>query len=138
MTTPPLRLLAVVLLTLPVCLLAAETVIVSPKNGAATLSNDEMRDLFLGAKTSWSDGAKVLVAVLKSGPSHDALMKSLDKNQSQFNTTWKRVIFTGKGSMPQQFDSEDELVAFVAKNPGAIAFVDTGKIKDGVKALAIK
>lgn len=138
MTTSFFRLIELTLLVIPLFLTGAETVIISAKNSTAALSDDEMSDLFLGAKTTWGDGAKVVVAVLKGGSSHDALLKFLGKNPSQFNTCWKRVIFTGKGSMPQQFDHEDELVAFVAKTPGAIAFVDAGKVKDGVKALAVK
>ncbi len=134
----PLRLLVVAALTFPLCLNAAETTIVNAKNDSPTLSDDEMRELFLGARTTWGDGTKVVVVLLKDGPGRDALLKFLGKNPSQFNTSWKRMVFTGKGSMPQLFDSEDELVAFVTKSPGAIAFVDAGKVKDGVKAMAIK
>jgi ABC-type phosphate transport system substrate-binding protein len=65
-------------------------------------------------------------------------MKKLGKSTSQFSTGWKKLVFTGKGSMPEQVGSEDELVAFVAKTPGSIGYADAGKVKDGVKAIPTK
>lgn len=117
---------------------AAETIIVNAKSSAPSLDDDDMRSYFLGKKTTWSDGSRVVVVVLRDGASHDALLKLLGKSSSQFSTGWKKLIFTGKGAMPEQVDSEDELVEFVARTPGAIAFVDAGKVKDGVKAVSIK
>lgn len=117
---------------------AAETVIVHPKAPTAVLSEDQAKEYFLGKRTVWDDGSKVVVVVVREGASHDGLMRLLGKSPSQFNTGWKKLVFTGKGSMPEQVDSEDELVSFVARNPGAIAFVDSGKVKDGVKAVSIK
>jgi ABC-type phosphate transport system substrate-binding protein len=122
----------------PTWLSAAETVIVNPKSTTTVLSEDQCRELFLGKKTTWDDGSKVVVVVLRNGPSHDGLMKLLSKSSSQFNIGWKKLVFTGKGSMPEQVDSEDEMASFVARTPGAIAFIDSGKVKDGVKPVPIK
>lgn len=117
---------------------AAETVIVHPRTPVAALSEDQAREYFLGKRTVWDDGSKVIVIVVKEGMSHDGLMRLLGKSPSQFSTGWKKLVFTGKGAMPEQVDSEEELVALVAKTPGAIAFVDSSKVKEGVKALPIK
>lgn len=134
----PLMITALVALAFPAMAPAAETIIVNPKTGSAAMSEDEIRDIFLGKRTTWDDGSKVVVVVLKDGVSHAALMKLLGKSPSQFSTGWKKLVFTGKGSMPEQVDNEDALVDFVARNPGAIAFVDAGKVKDGVKAIPVK
>lgn len=130
--------IVILALTVPAGLLASESVIVHPKTPAADLSQDELRSLFLGKKTSWDDGTKIVVVTLKDGASQDGLMKLLGKSASQFNTAWKKIVFTGHGSIPEQLDSEDEMVAFVAKTPGAIAFVDSSKVKGAVKALPLK
>ena len=118
--------------------MAEETVIVNGGSAVGQLSEDDLQDYYLGKKASWPDGTKVVVVVLKDGPSHDALMKKLGKSSSQFTTGWKKLVFTGKGVMPEQVGSEDELVAFVAKTPGAIGFADAGKVKEGIKAIAVK
>lgn len=117
---------------------AEETVIVNGASAVADLSEDDLKDYYLGKKASWPDGSKVVVVVLKDGPSHDKLMGKLGKSSSQFTTGWKKLVFTGKGAMPEQVGNEDELVAFIAKTPGAIGFADAGKVKDGVKAIPVK
>ncbi len=131
--------LLMILACVPFCRLGAEeTVIVNAKAAVSSLDIDALRDLFLGKKTSWDDGGRVIVAVLKDGPSHEDLMKLLGKNPQQFITSWKKLVFTGKGAMPEQLDGEEALVDYVAKTPGAIAYVDKSKLKDGVKAVPAK
>lgn len=117
---------------------AEETVLVNGALALSGLSDDDFKDYYLGKKASWPDGSKVVVVVLKEGASNENLMKKLGKSTSQFSTGWKKLVFTGKGSMPEQVNSEDELVAFVAKTPGAIGYADGGKAKDGVKAIPVK
>jgi ABC-type phosphate transport system substrate-binding protein len=117
---------------------AEETLIVNSASAVSGLNADQLKDYFLGKKTAWDDGSKVVVVVVKEGSSSDALLSRLGKNSQQFMTGWKKLVFTGKGSMPEQVDSDDALVALVAKTPGAIGLVDKSKIKDGVKAIAIQ
>lgn len=122
----------------PSTIFAEETVLVNGTSAIITLSEDDLKNYYLGKRSSWPDGSKVTVVVLKDGASHESLMKKLGKSTSQFSTGWKKLVFTGKGSMPEQVSSEDELVAFVAKNPGSIGYADVGKVKDGVKAIPAK
>ncbi len=118
--------------------MSEETAIVNPASAITSLSDDDLKDYYLGKKASWPDGSKVVVVVLDDGPSHDSLMKKLGKSSSQFTTGWKKLVFTGKGAMPEQVKTEDQLVAFVAKTPGAIGYVDAAKAKEGVKAVQLK
>ena len=117
---------------------AEETLVVNPASPLAGLSADQMKDYFLGKKTAWDDGSKVVVVVVKEGSTNEALLNKLGKNSQQFMTGWKKLVFTGKGSMPEQVDSDDALIALVAKTPGAIGLVDKAKVKDGVKAITIQ
>lgn len=117
---------------------AEDTVVLHSASPVAYLSEEDLRDYYLGRKTSWPDGSKVVVVVLKDGPSHESLMKKLGKSGSQFTTGWKKLVFTGKGAMPEQVSNEDDLVSYVARIPGAIGYVDAGKAKEGVKAIAVK
>ena len=117
--------------------LAEDVVVVNSASGLAAITDDQLKDLFLGKKITWDDGGKVVVVIPKDGPANDALMKRLGKNPQQFQTGWKKLVFTGKGAMPEQVDSDDAVVAFVAKIPGAIGLVDKAKVKDGVKAIPV-
>jgi ABC-type phosphate transport system substrate-binding protein len=134
----PLSKLLLLALIMTPTLLAAETAIVNGGSSILALSEDEFKDYFTGKKSTWPDGSRVIVLTLKSGSSHDALLKHLGKNDSQFITGWKKLVFTGKGSMPEVRNTEADVVALVAKTPGALAYVNTDKVADGVKAIAVK
>jgi len=114
---------------------AEDTAIVNPSVTVTSLSADELKDVFLGKKSAWDDGSKIVVSVAKDGA---GLMSVLGKSPQQFTTSWKKLVFTGKGVMPEQVDNDDAVVAFVAKTPGAIGYVDKAKVKDGVKVVAVK
>ena len=131
--------LSALFLTLGACssVFAEDVVVVNPASALAAISDDQLKDLFLGKKITWDDGSKVIVVVPKDGPANEALMRRLGKNTQQFQTGWKKLVFTGKGAMPEQVESEDAVVSFVAKTPGAIALVSQAAIKDGVKAIPV-
>lgn len=116
---------------------AADTVVVNPSVDVATLGEDQFKDIYLGRKTSWDSGAKITVVLSESGPGNDALMARLGKNSSQFTTGWKKLVFTGKGAMPEMVKDDAAVLALVAKTPGAIGYI-AGAAGDGVKAVTIK
>jgi ABC-type phosphate transport system substrate-binding protein len=129
----------ILLIALLIAAAAAEdTIIVNPSLALSDLNDEALKDIYLGRKTSWDDGSRVVVVVLKDGPSHDHLLQLLNKSWSQFLTGWKRLVFTGKGTMPELVESEDAMVTMVSKTPGAIGFIDKSRLKDGVKALPLK
>lgn len=117
--------------------LAAEDVlIVNPASKVATVSADQLKDLFLGKKTAWDDGGTVVLCVLKEGARHTVLLDKIGKTQAQFLQHWKKKVFTGAGAMPETFDDEAALAAYVAKTAGAIGLVDKASA-GGAKALAV-
>jgi ABC-type phosphate transport system substrate-binding protein len=127
-----------VLASLPATLLGEETVVVNPSVTAARLNDAALKDIYLGKTSIWDDGTKIVVVVLKEGPSNDALMRRLNKSPQQFLSSWKKLVFTGKGAMPEVVASDQALIDYVAKTPGAIAFVEKGLVKDGVKLMPIE
>ncbi len=136
MKCPMIRLTLLSLFAVAGTLQAEDAIVLNPASTVPAISEDQFKDLFLGKRLAWDDGSKVVVVLVKDGPANDILMKRLGKTPQQFQTGWKKLVFTGKGAMPEQVDSEDALVAFVAKTPGAIGFVDKAKAKDPVKAIA--
>lgn len=106
-------------------LVAADTVVMNPASSLAGISADQFKDIYLGRKSTWDDGSKITVVLVETGGSNEALMKILGKSQSQFVTSWKKLVFTGKGAMPEMVKDDAAVVAAVAKTPGAIGFVTT-------------
>lgn len=104
---------------------------------AVTISQDEARDVFLGDSNSLG-GSHVAPVVLQKGSVQAAFLQLVGKSESAFEATWRKQVFTGKGSMPRAFESEDALIAYVSSTPGAVGYVSAAKAAGGVKVLKLK
>ncbi len=63
--------------------------------------------------------------------------KALGRTSSQIKAHWSKLVFTGKGSPPKEFPSDDEVINYVANNEFSIGYVDSSKVNDSVKVLHI-
>ncbi len=103
------------------------------------LSPTDVCNIFLGRKTTWKDRSPIILAILKEGPVHQAFLRTyVKKSPAQFNTYWRRKIFTGQGSMPKAFDTESKLMNYVAQTKGAVGYVNGKMVLQDVKVLKIK
>jgi len=114
-------------------------VIANPSVGASAVSVDDLKGVFLATKSSLSDGSHVEPVLEKGGATHEAFLKEyIGKTDTALQTYYRSLVFTGKASMPKQLASDAEVVAYVAKTKGAIAYVCAGASTDGVKTLDVK
>jgi ABC-type phosphate transport system substrate-binding protein len=129
--------LAVVLASLANVCLAEIVVIVHPSN-TAVVSEDDVTRLFLGKKNTFESGAKATPFYLAQG--HDAVeefnKKALGKSSSQLKAYWSKLIFTGKGTPPDALGNIEDVLARVASDPSAIAYIDAAKVTSNVKVVA--
>ncbi|MBI5897097.1 MAG: substrate-binding domain-containing protein [Desulfobacterales bacterium] len=133
--------LAMVVLTLLPALAAAGDVVViaNPLVGASSLSKQDVGNIYQGKKSTWDDGSKIVFVVLKGSAAHEQfLTEYVGKNDSQFDTFWKKQVFTGQGSPPQAFDSEQAMLDFVAKTAGAIGYVSANAKVANVKTITVQ
>ncbi len=122
---------ALILVSGAVCW-SAEIFVFANKNVPdKSLERESIERIYLGKKSQWSDGTRIVPVILKSGATHSAFVKKfLDRDASQFSTFWKQAVFTGRGMPPKAFETEAELIEFVSDTPGAIgyaSFVPTSK-----------
>lgn len=99
-----------------------------------SLTADAVKQIFLGNKTAWENGEKIVFVVQdRTDAGDDFLETYVKKTASQYENYWKRQVFTGKGKAPRSFSSDQELVRFVARTPGTVGYIssgaDTGKTK---------
>lgn len=118
----------------------AQVVVIANKAVSTTaLSSDVVQKIFLGQKTTWDGGGKIVPVTLEGGPTHTSFLQSyVKKTPAQFATSWKQAIFTGQGIPPKSFASETDLVAYVAATKGAIGYIATATPHSGVTVLQIK
>ena len=121
-----------------VCMASGVVVIANKSVSDTTLTKSDLSNIYLGKKSAWSDGSKINFVVL-AGNTHAAFLKDyIGRTESQFNTFWKKQIFTGKGSPPKELNSDQAMVDFVAQTAGAIGYVSAGADVSKVKIITIK
>jgi ABC-type phosphate transport system substrate-binding protein len=125
---------------LPVVSSAGEIVIITNENvTVSTLAQEDLKQIFLGKKTSWDNGDKIIFVVQDRLSVKEPFLKTyVKKSASQYDNYWKKQVFTGKGKAPQSFSSEQELVQFVSQTPGAISYVTPGADTGNTKTLSIQ
>ncbi len=114
-------------------------VIVNDGVAVSSLDTKAIRYIFLGKKTAWSGGGRIIPVALEVGPVHKDFLKNyVRKTPSQFSTHWKRMTFTGKAEEIRTFRSEAELASFVASTPGAIGYVSSTAVAGSAKVVAVQ
>jgi len=114
-------------------------VVANPSVKANEISGEDLKRVFLGAKTSLADGSAVEPVLAAGGETHEAFLKAyLGKTDPALRNHFKSLVFTGKGSMPRTLASDSEIVSYVAKTKGAVGYVGAGTAVAGVKKLVLK
>jgi len=117
----------------------AQVIIANRNVKISDISKSEVRDIFLGASSSFKDGMRAVPVTLKGGVIHETFLKAfIGKNDAGFRGTWRAVIFSGQGIMPKVFESESALIEHVATVPGAIGYVEGTANLEKVKTLTVK
>jgi ABC-type phosphate transport system substrate-binding protein len=118
---------------------AQDVVIVTYKDASISqITESQLRDIFTGARSRFSDGTHAIPVVLKGGPAHEVFLHHhLGESPDEFRTLWRKAVFTGEGSMVRVFNSEAALLDYVALTPGAIGYVSRVREKDLVKVLTV-
>ena len=118
----------------------ADTLLIAHKDAPeTTLSKKEIQEIFLGKRSQWQNHSAIHPATVKDAELHSAFLKQyIKKSASKWNAYWKRLVFTGTGTLPQQFETEQELLKYVVKTKGAIGYVDAETPVDNVTIITIK
>jgi ABC-type phosphate transport system substrate-binding protein len=119
--------------------LRADVVVVAHRDVPKTELDDQtLQRIYLGKKTRWNSDLDIVPVMLKSGLAHQEFVEGLlDRTMSRFVTFWKQAMFTGRGVPPRSFDTEEELMFYVARTPGAIGYVSAGTATTGLKVIAV-
>jgi TonB family protein len=113
-------------------------VIANPSVRTSSISIAELRTVFLLQRKTLKEGSSVEPVLGRNGVTTEAFMKRyLKRDSEEVRTYYQGLVFTGKGSMPKQLNSDAEIVAYVARTKGAIGYVSSDSNTDQVKVLAV-
>jgi ABC-type phosphate transport system substrate-binding protein len=114
-------------------------VIANPSVKASSASKSDLREVFSGGSSSLRDGTRVVTVLHRPGPVQDQFVAIyLGKSDAAFRAGWRGMVLSGQASMPRSLDSDSAVVAYVARTPGCIGYIDGKTPHDGVKVLAVQ
>jgi ABC-type phosphate transport system substrate-binding protein len=132
MTTLIKQTVLAVALTFAAASAFAEVVaVVGAKSPAATMSNEQVAQFFLGKSSSMTpidqpDGNAVRNEFYK---------KVTDKDASQAKALWSKLVFTGKATPPKEVAGSAEVKKAVAADPKAIGYIEKSAVDATVKVV---
>jgi phosphate transport system substrate-binding protein len=127
--------------TLPAVAANAEPVaiIVDPSNPKADISLEELKQLFLGKRGEWPDGARAVPVDQEAGGNTREAFNStvLKMDQAAVERHWTDQKMRGAGVAPKVASSPASAVKLVAKVRGAVAYVPVSAVDPSVKVLTV-
>ncbi len=113
-------------------------IIANPSVKANAVTTEEMRGVFLEERLALRDGSHVEPVLAKAGNAHTAFLKEvMGRSNDALQTYYRTLVFTGKGSMPKEMNSDTDVLAYVARTRGAVGYVSSSASTDNVKVLQL-
>ena len=119
---------------------AAFVLIVHPDNPTSAAPRDFVSQAFLKTITRWQNGELIRPVDLAPESATRALFSErvLKRSVMAIRNYWQQRIFSGRDLPPPELEADAAVIAFVARNRGAIGYVSGSAKLDGVKVLAVK
>ena len=95
--------------------------------GSTSLNELQVKDAFKAKNNFWPNGTSLTVCLpeTKSSDAAEVSRKLYNKTVSEVQKFWLSQVFQGRSRSPMFFESDEEMMNYVAKTPGAIgAFVN--------------
>ena len=113
---------------------SAQVVIVNAQNSVSSLNKEQVEQIFMGRTNAFPGGGAV--TLIDNAALRDAFYQAaVGKSGDQAKAYWAKLEFTGKGKPPVEAANGKAVAEQVAKNPGAIGYVDKADVGAGVKAV---
>jgi hypothetical protein len=104
-----------------------------------SITKTDVRDVFTGAASNLQSGRRVKPILLTKGPAQDEFLSSyVGITQAEFRSDWIGLLFAGKSFMPPSFDSEAEVVEYVAHHASSIGYIHKATPHGGVTVLVVR
>lgn len=116
---------------------AEDVIIVCNKSvTASSLSQDDIRDIFLGRKTVWNDGQKISFVTMTDGEAHETFLDTfVRKTSMQFDLYWDKKVFSGRARTPKAYSTSDGIIDFIERTEGAIGYIPAAALEEDLKVI---
>ena len=94
--------------------------ITSVNSEFTTIHEETIRNLYLGREKFVENK---LVEIVENKKAHNRFLKLyVRKDKRAYAGIWRMMVFTGKSLAPKEFDSEESLLEYIAKNKNVIGY----------------
>ena len=99
---------------------------------------DQLKSVLKGERLRWSDGSKVVIALMKTNTPIGAntCKKLYNMSGNELNKYFLALVFQGKAKAPTFFNSVNDLESYVAQTPGAIGVLQDAN-DDIIKTITV-
>ncbi|QJQ05890.1 type 2 periplasmic-binding domain-containing protein [Undibacterium parvum] len=118
------------MITLPA--LAELVIVVNPQNQASRMTSAQASQFFLGGSVMFTPLEQADGSAIRS----EFYKKVLEKEPSQVQAIWAKIVFTGKGKPPKEYKSSVEVKKAISENVNAIGYIEKSAVDDSVKVIA--
>lgn len=114
-------------------------VVVSTSSPLTQISRLHLADLYMGRATRFPNGKAATPIDQKAGtPARAAFSEEyLGRSEAQMKSYWSKLIFTGRGRPPREADDGRAMKAIVARDPGAIGYIDARLLDASVRRVRV-
>lgn len=118
-------------------------VVVHGKSSEKSLGKTDLKNIYLGRRTTWSNGNSVTPYLRppRSGAGFAFYRNVLKMTPAKYRYHWQSRQLSGRGTIPPTVRKGTQLVKLIAADKGAVGFVtasEARKLEDDVKAERIK
>jgi len=116
---------------------AEVVVVVSAKSSVASLTKDQVSDIFLGKSATFPNGEQVIPIDLGEGAAQrdEFHSKFTGKSANQLKAYWSKMIFSGRATPPKEVPNASDGKRLIAANPNSIGYIDKSAVDGSVKVV---
>ena len=115
-------------------------IVVNRSNPMTEITLADLRRVFRGQRTRWSNGRRVTLVMRDPGaPEREAILQKLyGLDETTYRRTFLQAVFSGEtNDAPKTLASTNGVLRFVYNVPGAIGYVRARDVDASVKMLRI-
>ncbi len=118
---------------------AGFVIVANSDSGLNEMSVAELKKVYLKKIPTLPNGKSATVVGLTKGNARDEFLKTvLRKSESNLNSYWSRLMFSGRADSPRLFKTNSEVLDYIRSTPGAIGFVDSNvNLGDNITSITL-
>lgn len=117
--------------------LAEDLLLVTHSDSNISISRDHLKRLFFGKISSLPNGRKVTAVVFTKNELQfqQFTKKYLGRTSQQIRSFWAKQLFTGKGTLPVQVKSMQEMIELVSSSDEYIGYIPADALQAPLQVL---